>query len=267
MQPLKATSVRESLNLSFIQTATCWHDPSANRALFERFFERLPATTDVVVLPEMFSTGFTMAATEVAETMTGPTLSWLRDTAAASRMTICGSLVISDNDEIFNRFVWVTPDGLTTTYDKRHTFRMGGEHEHYATGSERLVLEFGGWKVCPMICYDLRFPVWFRNRNDYDVLLCVANWPAVRQSAWQTLLRARAIENQVYSVGVNILGVDGAGVEYSGGSTVHDAQGKVLLEAGMQEGVFSVVLDRQSLDDHRSEFPAWRDADDYVLSE
>ena len=259
--------MKESLNLSFIQTATCWHDPIANRGLFGRFFKRLPAATELVVLPEMFSTGFTMAAAEVAETMTGPTLSWLRDAANELQKTICGSLVIAEEGEIFNRFVWVTADGQITTYDKRHTFRMAGEHEHYAAGSGRIVLEIGGWRVCPMICYDLRFPVWFRNRDDYDVLLCVANWPAVRQSAWQTLLRARAIENQVFSIGVNILGVDGAGVEYIGGSTVHDAQGETLLEAGMQEGLFSVTLDWQTLDDYRTAFPVWRDADDYVLSE
>jgi predicted amidohydrolase len=144
---------------------------------------------------------------------------------------------------------------------------MAGEHEHYTAGSNRVVIELDDWRVCPMVCYDLRFPVWFRNRDDYDLLLCVANWPAARQSAWQTLLRARAIENQSYVVGVNILGVDGAGVRYVGGSAAHDAQGEFLLDAGTREGVFNLALDRQSLETHRTAFPAWQDADEYALAE
>lgn len=266
MQPV-SDELANILNLSFIQTATRWHDAAANRELFDGWFEQLPEATELVVLPEMFSTGFTMASAEVAEPMTGTTVCWLREAAQKLGKTICGSLVIVEDDQYFNRFVWVSPTDSIVTYDKRHTFRMAGEHEHYTAGGDRVVIELNGWRMCPMICYDLRFPVWFRNRNDYDVLLCVANWPAARQSAWQTLLRARAIENQSYVVGVNILGVDGADVRYAGGSAVHDPQGEFLLDAGTGEGVFNVALDRQSLEAHRTAFPAWQDADEYALAE
>lgn len=255
------------LNLSLIQTPTHWHNAAANREMFAKWFEQLPEATEVVVLPEMFSTGFTMASEEVAEPMAGATVSWLQESAQKLGKTICGSLVIVEDDQYFNRFVWVAPTGSIVSYDKRHTFRMAGEHEHYMAGSDRVVIELADWRVCPMVCYDLRFPVWFRNRGDYDLLLCVANWPAARQSAWQTLLRARAIENQSFAVGVNILGVDGTAVSYGGGSAVHDAQGEFLLDAGTGEGVFNVALDRQLLQTHRAAFPAWQDADEYALAE
>lgn len=254
------------LTVSLIQTATCWHDPAANRDRFDRWFAEVPAEADLVVLPEMFATGFTMAPAEVAEPMDGATMTWLR--AAASRLgkTVCGSLVIAEDGRHFNRFVWATPAGTVATYDKRHRFRMAGEHQHYAAGDRRCVVEAGGWRILLGVCYDLRFPVWLRNRNDYDALLVVANWPAARQAAWNALLRARAIENQAYAIGVNIVGRDGNGVEYTGGSAVYDPEARALIEAGDAEGLFTTVLDGAWLADYRRRFPAWQDADDFSLS-
>ena len=211
----------QPLTLTLLQTATHWHDPAANRAHFDALLARTPADTGIVVLPEMFSTGFTMASREVAEPMSGPTMTWLRERAAAGNRVLCGSLVIEEAGACFNRFVWVAPDGAVSTYDKCHRFRMAGEHEHYAAGDARVLIEHAGWKIRPLVCYDLRFPVWLRNVDGYDLLLCVANWPAPRRAAWNTLLRARAIENQCYMAAVNIVGTDGNGVPYSGGSAAY----------------------------------------------
>ncbi len=255
----------QPLTLSLVQTPTHWQSPADNRALFERWFAELPEDARVVVLPEMFSTGFTMGSAQVAETMEGPTMTWLKNQAAALGKVICGSLVIEADGQYFNRFVWVNPNGAVTCYDKRHRFRMADEHQHYAAGSQRCVVEVDGWRVCPMVCYDLRFPVWFRNREDYDVLLCVANWPAVRQQAWNILLRARAIENQCYTVGLNIVGVDGNEVVYAGGSGVYAPEGHALLEAGEATGIFTQTLDGGGLLEYRRRFPAWQDADAFTL--
>jgi predicted amidohydrolase len=257
----------QPLTVSLIQTTTHWHSPNDNRALFERLFAEVPDDAQIVVLPEMFSTGFTMSASEVAEPMQGPTLTWLREQALGIGKVICGSLVIVDGGRYYNRFVWVTPEGSVTSYDKRHLFRMTDEHRYYAAGKQRRTVVVGEWRVCLMICYDLRFPVWFRNRGDYDVLLCVANWPAERQQIWNTLLRARAVENQCYCVGVNVVGTDGNGVGYSGGSAIYTAEGNALLEAGELAGVFTTSLGGDALLDYRRRFPAWQDADEFSLAD
>ncbi|MCZ6711412.1 MAG: amidohydrolase [Gammaproteobacteria bacterium] len=257
----------QPLTVSLIQTATHWHSPSGNRTLFERLFAEVPDDAQIVVLPEMFSTGFTMSTAEVAEPIGGPTLTWLREQAVEFGKVICGSLVIVENGCYYNRFVWVTSEGSVTSYDKRHLFRMTDEHRHYTAGKQRRTVVVGEWRVCPMICYDLRFPVWFRNRGDYDVLLCVANWPAERQQIWNTLLRARAVENQCYCVGLNIVGTDGNGVAYSGGSAIYTAEGNVLLEAGELAGVFTTSLEGDALVDYRRRFPAWQDADEFSLAD
>ena len=255
-----------SLRLALIQTRTVWHDPAANRVMFDAWLEAVPAGTDLVVLPEMFSTGFTMASGEMAEPMDGATVGWMREAAVRAQVVICGSVVIEDGGHHFNRFIWARPDGTLVWYDKRHLFRMAAEHEHYSAGSERLVIELGSWRVCPMVCYDLRFPVWFRNRGDYDVLLCVANWPAARQVAWNALLKARAVENLAYAVGVNRVGVDGNGVVYRGGTAAYSFTGDTMLETFDVEGVFTVTLDRTAVEDYRAAFPAWRDADEFSVS-
>ena len=255
----------QALRLSLFQCATHWHDPAANRALFDGLFNEASSESDVLVLPEMFSTGFTMASREVAEPMDGPTVSWMRERAAARGQTLCGSVVIEDQDDYYNRFIWAAPDGSITHYDKRHLFRMADEHRHYREGETRPVLELNGWRILPLVCYDLRFPVWLRNADDYDVLLCVANWPAARRVAWQTLLKARAIENLSYAVGVNRIGVDDNQINYSGDSAVYDFAGGVLVELGDQPQVANVSLDPHALRDHRDAFPAWRDADRFEI--
>ncbi len=257
MQPLK---------VALLQAATHWHDPAANRQMFAELLDTVPADAHLVLLPEMFSTGFTMASAEVAETMEGPTVSWMRTEAAAREQVLCGSVVIRADDAFYNRFLWVPPDGVITFYDKRHRFRMAGEHEHYSAGSDRVLVTLRGWRLCPMVCYDLRFPVWLRNRGDYDALLCVANWPAARQTAWNTLLRARAIENQVYLAAVNIVGMDGNNVSYSGGSAAFAPDGAVLVERFDEPGVLVTEFDPARLAALRAEFPVGDDADDFVLT-
>jgi predicted amidohydrolase len=257
----------QALTLSLFQCATRWHDPAANRALFEGLFKEASSESDVLVLPEMFSTGFTMASQEVAEPMDGPTVNWMRERAAERDQIVCGSVVIEDQDAYFNRFIWARPDGSIAHYDKRHLFRMADEHRHYREGDAREVLELDGWRILPLVCYDLRFPVWSRNAEDYDVLLCVANWPAARRVAWQTLLKARAIENLSYSVGVNRIGVDGNQVSYAGDSAVYDFAGGALIELGDEQQVATVSLDPTTLRDHREAFPAWRDADQFEINQ
>ena len=253
------------LTLSLVQTPTHWHDPPRNRALFDALLEDLPPNADVALLPEMFTTGFTMSAAEVAETMDGPTVGWMRDRAQRSSCALCGSLVIEEEGRVFNRMIWASADGGMATYDKRHRFRMAGEHEHYDEGAARVVVDCGGWRISLAVCYDLRFPVWLRNRGDYDLLLFAANWPAARQLAWRTLLPARAIENLSYVAGVNVLGEDGNGVRYGGGSALYGPEGDALLDAGERAGVFTTTLEKSALDDYRSAFPAWRDADEFAV--
>ncbi|MCZ6888105.1 MAG: amidohydrolase [Gammaproteobacteria bacterium] len=253
------------MKLALIQTRTCWHDAAANRALFDEWFAKVAADTNLVILPEMFSTGFTMRPLEVAESMQGPTVAWMRAAAKKLDAVVTGSVVIGENGRHFNRMLWVTPDGGVTVYDKRHRFRMAGEHEHYAAGDARVVVRLGDWRICLMVCYDLRFPVWFRNRGDYDALICVANWPAARQTAWDALLRARAVENQCFAIGVNRVGVDGNDVAYCGGSGGYDFLGEPMARMVDEPGVIELVIDKQKLDVYRGAFPAWQDADDFVL--
>lgn len=255
-----------ALNLALVQTAPRWHDTAANRQLFDRMLARIDAAVDLAVLPEMFSTGFTMHSEEVAETMSGDTIAWLRRQATSRRVTVAGSVAIVDHGRHFNRLLWMPPDGRETSYDKRHRFRMAGEHEHYAAGDAQVVATLAPWRVRLSICYDLRFPVWLRCRGDYDVLLCVANWPAARQTAWNTLLRARAIENQCYVVGVNRVGSDGNGVQYRGGSAAYDFEGNSVVEAFDADTVATASLDLDALRDYRHRFPAWRDADRFEVT-
>lgn len=252
------------MRIALIQAAPAWHDAAANRELFAQMIDTIEQDVDLVVLPEMFSTGFTMSSGDVAETMAGETVTWMRDQATQRGVTIVGSVVIEDG-QYFNRLVWMPPDGRATTYDKRHLFRMAGEHEHYAAGRERVVVTIGSWRVCVSVCYDLRFPVWLRSRNDYDLLLCVANWPAARQAAWDTLLRARAVENQSYVAAVNRVGSDGNGVEYQGGSAVYDWNGTALAEEANDPTVLHASLDLDAVRAYRQDFPAWRDADEFEV--
>ncbi len=259
--------------LHLVQTQLYWEDPEAN---FRHIESRIADIQEgVVILPEMFSTGFSMASERLAENMEGPTLTWMQRTARERHLTICGSVIVKDfsnaaETSYFNRFVWMTPDGKPVTYDKRHLFRMAGEHDHYSPGTENVTLSHNNLRIRPQVCYDLRFPAWSRNPSDegkYDLLLFVANWPAARRAQWLALLRARAIENLCYVVGVNRIGSDGNQVEYSGDSIVFGPEGEELLNLGCEDttAAFSPDLDR--LTEYREKFPAHLDADQFRFSQ
>ncbi|MCC3153262.1 amidohydrolase [Hymenobacter sp. BT770] len=255
------------LTVSFVQTKLHWHDAIANRATLDIALARLAAPTDLIVLPEMFTTGFSMEAPDLAEPMDGPTVAWMRAHAAAHNTVVTGSVIIQEDGAYFNRLLWVRPDGSLSTYDKRHLFTLAGEQHVYTPGRARLVEEWRGWRICPLVCYDLRFPVWSRNQptEPYDLLLYVANWPAVRRMAWMTLLRARAIENVACALGVNRIGHDGLNHEYAGDSALIDARGNYLVEANEQAGVFTHTLRRDELEDFRTKFAALNDGDAFEL--
>ncbi len=255
-----------TLKISILQAELHWHDASRNRDDFEAVIGDLDDVGDLLVLPEMFSTGFTMEAQTQAERWNGPTVKWMRRLAAEQNVCLCGSLIIEDNGHFFNRFVLMRPDGSHVSYDKRHLFRLAGEHRHYSAGAEFVTFEINGFRVCPMICYDLRFPVWSRNRDRYDLLLYVANWPSKRHFAWETLLRARAIENLSYVAGVNRVGIDGNQYPYSGGSAIIDYLGQDLAKLGDQKGVATASLDRPALEEFRKKLAFQRDADDFLIS-
>jgi len=255
------------LRVTLVQTELAWQAPATNRRALAAHFRGLLGHTDLIVLPEMFSTGFSMDAEGLAETMDGPTVGWMREEAAATGCVITGSLIVRDGDRCYNRLVWARPDGTLDHYDKRHLFRMASEQRHYAAGSRRLIVELKGWRICPLICYDLRFPVWSRSWGDYDVLLYVANWPQRRAHAWTTLLKARAIENLSYVVGVNRIGRDGNGATYAGDSVVLDFLGQPLSSEGGGDRVETAVLDLESLQRYRDTFPAHLDADRFELAD
>ncbi len=259
------TSVPD-LQLALIQTSLVWQDAAANREHFARLLEQARGA-DLIVLPEMFSTGFSMDSAALAEPEDGPTSQWLRQQAQDLGAVVCGSLIIQAADGSYrNRLLWARPDGSLAHYDKRHLFRMAGEHKHYSAGEQQVVLEVKGWRVRPLICYDLRFPVWSRDAGGTDLLLYTANWPAERRHHWNRLLPARAIENLCYVAAVNRVGEDGKGHAYSGDSQVLDFQGESLLAAQDVDGVFHVSLSAAELAAYRQRFPAHLDADSFSLN-
>lgn len=258
------------LTVSFIQASLQWHDPAANRLELQRHIDEVSVATDLIVLPEMFTTGFSMDAAHLAEPMDGPTVAWLRGLAAARDAVVTGTIIIVDeHKQYFNRLLWVRPDGSVSYYNKRHLFSMAGEQNVYVAGTERLIEVWRGWRICPLICYDLRFPVWSRNpmQDPYDLLLYVANWPASRRTAWMTLLRARAIENLAYTMGVNCVGIDGNSLAYAGDSALLDMRGEYLVEVGNQETGITRALRRADLEAFRERFPALQDADAFELTQ
>jgi predicted amidohydrolase len=255
-----------TLNVTIVQTELQWHDAAGNREKFTTIVEGLKDPTDLIVLPEMFTTGFSMDAPDLAETMDGDSVAWMLDMAAAGNAAICGSLIIVDNQEYFNRFVCAFPGGELQCYDKRHLFRLADEQNHYAPGTELITFELKGWRICPLVCYDLRFPVWSRNRGLYDLLLYVANWPDRRHRAWETLLRARAIENLSYVVGVNVTGRDGNDISYSGGSSIIDYLGEDLANLGEGQGTAAADLDLEKLIAFRERFAFHEDADEFTIT-
>jgi omega-amidase len=261
---VKLVANKFRMKISLIQTSLAWEDAAANRDNFTKLVDGI-AATDLIVLPEMFSTGFSMNPKAVAETTQGETVAWMVATAKAKNAAITGSLVIEEDGRYYNRLFFVYPDGEIKTYNKRHLFTYADEDKFYTPGTEKLIVDYKGFKICPLVCYDLRFPVFSRNAEGYDVLLYVANWPLVRTTAWDTLLRARAIENLSYTIGVNRTGEDGNGHAYIGHSQAVDALGNYLLEPVETEGVFTVALDKEALDATRKRFSFLNDRDEFKI--
>jgi omega-amidase len=260
-----------SLTLTIIQTDLSWQNKAANLVMLKNKIEAIEERTEIVVLPEMFTTGFTMQPELFAETMEGETVQWMKDVAAANKIIITGSIIISDEGKYFNRLIWMLPNGQFGYYDKRHLFAYGEEDKHYAAGNKRLIASVKGWKINLQICYDLRFPVWCRQQSteaetEYDLLIYVANWPERRSHAWKTLLCARAIENQCFVAGVNRVGKDNKNVYHSGNSLVIDPLGQVLYHQADEEDVFTITLQKEDVDKVRSQFPFWKDADGFTIN-
>ncbi len=263
----------QDLRVTIIQASTVWHDAAANRALYGALCLSVKGQTDLIVLPETFLSGFSNDIVANALTMQSESIDWLKALARECGAVVTGSIVISGGEKAFNRLIWMRPDGTHDYYDKRHLFRMAGEHERFGMGQSRLIVELNGWRICPLVCYDLRFPVFMRNRfadakpenRDYDALIFVANWPSPRSYAWKTLLRARAMENLSYCVGVNRTGTDGNKLNYSGDSVVLDFLGQPMIECGAQPQVATTTLSWTALQEHRSRFPAYLDADDFEI--
>jgi predicted amidohydrolase len=262
-----------NLRVSLVQGETRWHDPAGNREYYGRLIAPLHGTTDLVILPETFTSGFSNDAIGNAEGMDGPTVAWIGEQARKLDAAVMGSVQLRTDEGVFNRLLFATPDGALHTYDKRHLFRYAREHERYAAGRDRLVLEWRGWRICPLVCYDLRFPVFSRNRFDverpgqldYDLLVFVANWPSARSYPWKTLLRARAIENLSFVAAVNRVGTDGNGLHYAGDSAVIDFVGHPVSECADEEVVVTTTLLAAELAAHRERFPAMLDGDAFEL--
>lgn len=267
--------MQENLNISVVQGNTRWHNPEANREYYGELLKRETHETDIFILPETFTSGFSNEAIGNAETMQGPTLQWMLEKANQHRAVVSGSVQIREAGQVFNRLIWAQPDGEFKYYDKRHLFRMANEHQRYASGNKRLGIEYKGWRICPLVCYDLRFPVYSRNcfareaenRFDYDLLLYVANWPAARRHAWNSLLPARAIENLAYVAGVNRVGVDGNSIEYSGDSVILDYLGQAMSVGTQQESILCSSLSASALMEFRNKFPAYLDADKFEIAD
>jgi omega-amidase len=261
----------QDLKLTIIQSDLHWEDIGANLAMFEEKIWQI-GSTDVIVLPEMFTTGFSMNASKLAEMMNMRTFKWMKQMADQTGALILGSFIANVHDRFYNRLLWMEPGGNFKTYDKRHLFRMAEENQVYTPGESLLIGHWKGWRICPLVCYDLRFPVWSRNRwnaslkkPSYDVLIYVANWPQVRANAWDTLLKARAIENLSYTVGVNRVGIDGTGVEYSGNSAIISPKGEPIFTVDSVEAIKTIELSANSLQAYRDRFPALLDGDDFTI--
>ncbi len=277
-----------SLTITTIQTQLHWENKTANLAMLEEKIKSTKEKTEVVVLPEMFSTGFSMKPEKLAEAMQGETVQWMKRVAAERKIILTGSVIIAENDQAaasgrihyYNRLIWMLPNGQYGVYDKRHRFAFAGEDEHYTAGNKRLIASVKGWKINLQVCYDLRFPVWARQApsqpppqgeekiaSEYDVLIYVANWPERRSQAWKILLQARAIENQCYVVGVNRVGNDGNNIYHSGDSMIIDPLGEVLYHKKDEEDIFTITLDKAHLESVREKFPFWKDADRFRIED
>jgi len=265
------------LRITLIQTSLHWENRQANLEMFSQKIESIREATDLILLPEMFSTGFSMNTEKNAETMSGEVIQWMKENAAKKSAVICGSLMMKDGEKYFNRLIWMQPDGNLQYYDKRHLFGLGDEHNHYSSGNKKILVELNGWKILPLVCYDLRFPVWARNTapsnspeggehsRSYDLLLYVANWPERRVNAWKTLLEARAIENQCYVAGVNRVGNDGHGIHHTGESSVIDPRGEILWREAERESIHTCTLSYHHLNHIRESLPFLKDADQFEI--
>jgi omega-amidase len=253
------------MKIALVQTSLAWENPMENRSHLGQKINGFMEDVDLIVLPEMFSSGFTMNPKEVAETMEGETVLWLQHLAKAKNAAIMGSLVIEENGNYFNRLIFVFPDGEMQTYDKRHLFSLAGEHQCYTAGKDKLIVEYKGFKICPLICYDLRFPVFSRNTEDYDLLVYLANWPKIRTNAWDILLKARAVENMCYTIGVNRIGIDASNHEYIGHSQAVDFLGDYIMEPKETDGVFFIELDKERLLETRKKLAFLDDRDKFEI--
>lgn len=255
----------DNLRVTLVQVHLEWENKAANLAYFGHKLAQLPEPTDLIVLPEMFTTGFSMQPEALAEPMEGPTLEWMAIQANRTDAAVTGSFIVEMQGAYYNRLVWMQPNGDFFYYDKRHLFSLAGEHQHYSAGNKPLVVDWRGWRIMPLICYDLRFPVWSRNTHAYDLLLYVANWPERRNMAWSALLQARAIENQAFTIGVNRIGADGNGIVHSGDTSLYDFQGQCLYRASHVESVGTLCLNRQNQQNFREKFTFLDDKDAFTI--
>lgn len=258
--------MKNELAVALIQSNLVWENPEQNRLHFETKIASISNSVDLIILPEMFTSGFTMKASSVSEPMEGPTRSWLTRIAKEKNAAITGSLVIKENDNYYNRLVFVHPNGNIDEYDKRHTFTLAGEHKVYTAGQNEVIVDFRGWKIKPLICYDLRFPVWARNKENYELLIYVANWPKVRIGAWDALLKARAIENMSYCIGINRVGLDGNNHEYPGHSAAFDSLGsRIDAIPNDKEFVEVITLSKNHIETYRKKLGFLNDRDKFSL--
>jgi omega-amidase len=260
-----------SLTISLIQTNLFWENKKANLEMLQQKIEGIKEKTEIVILPEMFTTGFSMKPELFAETMDGETVKWMKKITAEKKIILTGSVIIEENGKYFNRLVWMLPNGEYGVYDKRHLFAFANEHSHYSAGNKKLIASVKGWKINLQICYDLRFPVWarqdFQSENKYDLLINVANWPTKRNIAWQTLLRARAIENQCFVAGVNRTGEDGNKIYYSGDSMLIGPLGETIYKKNQAEDIYTFTMQKEKITETRNQFPFWKDADSFILKD
>ncbi len=257
--------MKEKISVSLVQPEMFWEDVPANLSLLEGMLDKVTDETDLIILPETFSTGFTMQSDQFAEEENGTSVQWMQKIAREKNSYVSGSVIIRENDKIYNRLFWISPEGIEGQYDKRHLFRMGREDKHFVPGASRKIFNLGAFRFLPQICYDLRFPVFSRNRGDYDVLIYVANWPAPRQQVWEILTRARAIENQAYLLGVNRVGRDGLDVAHTGGTCAINPLGDEMHRMDHKPGIQTVTLDLEKLWEFREKFPVWKDADQFSV--
>jgi len=261
-----------TLTISIIQTDLFWEDKKANLDMLEEKIKSISEKTEVVILPEMFSTGFSMKPEIFAENINGETIQWMKKISSEKKIILTGSIMIEEDRKYFNRLVWMLPNGELGWYDKRHLFAFANEHSHYTKGNKKLIAAVKGWKINLQVCYDLRFPVWARQdaaepEAKYDLLIYVANWPEKRSIAWKTLLQARAIENQSFVIGVNRVGEDGNNIFYNGDSMIVDPLGEIIYQKSTDEDIFTYRLQKEKVEETRKQFPFWRDADNFIINE